>query len=540
MIYSGGAIEDELPARDLTAFTLRRAPALGDKPALIDGITGRELSYAELQRAVRAFAAGLAERGFAKGDTFAIFMPNVPEYAIAFHGALAAGGQCTTANPLYTGRELGFQLRDAGARLLLTVPAFVEVAREAAADAGCELVVLGDAENGIPFSKLLGDPDAAPEVEINPASDIAAIPYSSGTTGLPKGVMLSHRNLVANMIQSEAVLGVTSQDVVIANMPFFHCYGLCLILNMGLSVGATLVTQPRFDFEQFLDLIERYRATRCYIVPPIALALAKHAAVEGRDLSSLRHIVCGAAPLGAEIADACEERVGCRVTQGYGMTETSPITHLVPPLGDINKPGSIGVPIPGTECRLVDHDTGQDVERGEPGEIWLRGPQVMQGYLNNPEATAAMIDSQGWLHSGDVGVVDEDGWFTIVDRVKELIKYKGFQVAPAELEAILITHPQVADCAVIGMPDERAGEIPKAFVVPAAGEVDTRALAEFISTQVAPHKKIREFEVIDEIPKSPLGEDSAADAARPGARTSLGRLSRRGARSLGVSRRAPS
>jgi len=506
MIYSGGAIEDELPARDLTAFTLRRAPALGDKPALIDGITGRELSYAELQRAVRAFAAGLAERGFAKGDTFAIFMPNVPEYAIAFHGALAAGGQCTTANPLYTGRELGFQLRDAGARLLLTVPAFVEVAREAAADAGCELVVLGDAENGIPFSKLLGDPDAAPEVEINPASDIAAIPYSSGTTGLPKGVMLSHRNLVANMIQSEAVLGVTSQDVVIANMPFFHCYGLCLILNMGLSVGATLVTQPRFDFEQFLDLIERYRATRCYIVPPIALALAKHAAVEGRDLSSLRHIVCGAAPLGAEIADACEERVGCRVTQGYGMTETSPITHLVPPLGDINKPGSIGVPIPGTECRLVDHDTGQDVERGEPGEIWLRGPQVMQGYLNNPEATAAMIDSQGWLHSGDVGVVDEDGWFTIVDRVKELIKYKGFQVAPAELEAILITHPQVADCAVIGMPDERAGEIPKAFVVPAAGEVDTRALAEFISTQVAPHKKIREFEVIDEIPKSPSGK----------------------------------
>jgi len=178
----------------------------------------------------------------------------------------------------------------------------------------------------------------------------------------------------------------------------------------------------------------------------------------------------------------------------------------VSPLGDINKPGSIGVPIPGTECRLVDHDTGQDVERGEPGEIWLRGPQVMQGYLNNPEATAAMIDSQGWLHSGDVGVVDEDGWFTIVDRVKELIKYKGFQVAPAELEAILITHPQVADCAVIGMPDERAGEIPKAFVVPAAGEVDTRALAEFISTQVAPHKKIREFEVIDEIPKSPSGK----------------------------------
>jgi acyl-CoA synthetase (AMP-forming)/AMP-acid ligase II len=506
MIHSGGPLEADIPDVDLTSFTLQRAGQLGDKPALIDGGSGRALSYSELDRSVRSYAAGLAARGFAKGDTFGIFMPNVPEYAVAFHGVLAAGGRCTTANPLYTARELGFQLADAGASMLLTVAPFLEVAREAAAHAGCEVFVLGEADGAASFSELLGDPAATPDIAIDPANDIAAIPYSSGTTGLPKGVMLSHSNLVANMIQSEAVLGVTSDDVVIAMLPFFHCYGLCVILNLGLRAGATLITHARFEFEQFLDLVERHRATRGYVVPPIALALAKHPAVEGRDLSSLRHVLCGAAPLGADLADACERRIGCPVTQGYGMTEMSPITHLVPPFGELNKPGSIGPPIPGTECRLVDPDTGEEVGAGERGELWMRGPHVMQGYLGNPEATAAMIDPDGWLHSGDVAVVDDDGWFTIVDRVKELIKYKAFQVAPAELEAILITHPEVADCAVVGIPDEEAGELPKAFVVAAGDELDLAAVSQFVADQVAPHKRLRAIEVIEEIPKSPSGK----------------------------------
>ena len=420
---------------------------------------------------------------------------------------MTAGGRCTTANPLYTARELGKKLADSHAGMLLTAPAFLHVSLAAAKRAGgCEVFVLGHSDRAASFGELLGDPDAAPRVAIDPALDIAALPYSSGTTGVSKGVMLSHRNLVANMVQSEGALGLSPDDVVIAVLPFFHVYGMCIIMNLGLLGGATLVTMPRFELEQFLDLLERYRVTRAYVVPPIALALARDPAVEGRDLSALRHIVCGAAPLGADLAEEVAERIGCSVSQGCGMTEMSPVTHLVPPGSTVRKPGSIGPPIPGTECRLVDPETGRDARPEEPGELWMRGPQVMQGYLGNPKATARMIDHQGWLHSGDVAAVDEEGWFTIVDRVKELIKYKGFQVAPAELEAILISHPQVADCAVIGVPDEEAGELPKAFVVPASDDLDIDALAAFLAEQVAPHKRVRAIELVAEIPKSPSGK----------------------------------
>jgi acyl-CoA synthetase (AMP-forming)/AMP-acid ligase II len=507
MIYSGGRLRQEIPEVDLGTFVLGRARGFGDRPALIDGPSGRSLSYAELERSVRSFAAGIAARGFAKGDTFAIHMPNVPEYAVAFHGVLAAGGRCTTANPLFTAAELAKQLVDSRARMLLTAAPFLGAAREAAEQAGnCEVFVLGAADEGQSFSELLGDPDAAPAVSIDPALDIAAIPYSSGTTGLMKGVMLSHRNLVANLVQGQAQHAFSAEDVVIAVLPFFHIYGLCVNMNQGLLAGATLVTMPRFELGQFLDLLERHRVTRALVVPPIALALAKHPAVEGRDLSALRSVGSGAAPLGAEIAREVAQRIGCSVSQGYGMTETSPVTHLVPSFSSAGKTGSIGPPLPGTECRLVDLETGEDAQLGERGELWIRGPQVMQGYLGNPQATAAMIDEDGWLRTGDVATVDEDGWFSIVDRVKELIKYKGFQVAPAELEAILITHPQVADCAVIGIPDDEAGELPKAFVVPAGDDLDTDALTSFVAAQVAPHKRIRAIELVEEIPKSPSGK----------------------------------
>jgi acyl-CoA synthetase (AMP-forming)/AMP-acid ligase II len=473
---------------------------------LIEGTTGRQISYAELERAVRSFAAGLVANGFGRGDMFAIYMSNAPEYAIAFHGALRAGGRCTTANPLYTARELSHQLADADARMLLTAPAFLETALEAGAQTGCEVFVLGDQSGGArPFSDLFGDPSDAPDVEVD-GDDIAAILYSSGTTGLPKGVMLSHRNLIVNMIQSGQVLSVGEDETTIAVLPFFHCYGLVCILNHGLLAGATIVTMPRFELNQFLATLERQRVTRAYVVPPIALALSKDPSVDGYDLSSLRHILCAAAPLGDELQQACSERLGCPVTQGYGMTEMSPITHLVPPFGSEVKPGSVGLPVPGTECRLVDPETGLDVGHGERGELWMRGPHVMHGYLNNPQATAGMIDADGWLHSGDVAVVDDDGWFAIVDRVKELIKFKGFQVAPAELEAILITHPHVSDCAVIGIPDEQAGELPKAFVVAARDDFDADGVMQFVAEQVAPFKRLRAIEVIDEIPKSPSGK----------------------------------
>jgi acyl-CoA synthetase (AMP-forming)/AMP-acid ligase II len=495
----------DIPDVDLASFTLRRAPQLGDKPALIDGASGRALSYAQLVRAVHGFAAGLAARGFGKGDTFCICVPNVPEFAVAFHGVVAAGGRCTTANPTYTARELGHQLADTNARMLLTVPHSLEVAREAAPPTGCELYVLGEGDGAISFSALLGEPAAAPDVAIDPARDIAGILYSGGTTGLPKGVLLSHRNLIATLVQAEGALGVTSEDVVIAALPFFHVYGLHVILNMALQAGATVVTLPRFELGRFLDLVERHRVTRGYIVPAMARALAADPAVEGRDLSALRHLLSAAAPLGPALTEACERRLGCRVSEGFGMTEMSGITHVVPPFGDRRKPGSIGPAIPGVQCRLVDPDTSQEVARGERGELWMRGPKVMRGYLNNPQATAAMIDPDGWLRSGDIAVVDDDGWFEIVGRIKEIIKYKGFQVFPAELEMILSAHPGVADCAVIGAADEEAGEVPKAFVVPAGDDLDHDSVMRFVAERVAPYKRIRAIQLVHQIPKSPSG-----------------------------------
>jgi acyl-CoA synthetase (AMP-forming)/AMP-acid ligase II len=354
-------------------------------------------------------------------------------------------------------------------------------------------------------TELMGDPDAAPDVAIDPRRDLAVLPYSSGTTGLPKGVMLTHSNLVANMLQIQDGFPISDEDVLIGVLPFFHIYGQTVIMNQGLWQGATIVTMPRFDLEQFLGLIEEHGVTRAYVVPPIALALAKHPAVEGRDLSSIEVIMSGAAPLGADLAGQVADRVACKMIQGYGLTETSPVTHVIRPHGE-NRPGSIGRPLAGTECRVVDPETGVDVAEGERGELWVRGPQVMAGYLNNEEATAATIDADGWLHTGDIAVRDADGFYEIVDRLKELIKYKGFQVPPAELEALLITHPDVADVAVIGVPDEDCGELPKAFVVPAGDSLDVDGLIGFVAERVSPQKHVRLIEEIDEIPKSPSGK----------------------------------
>jgi acyl-CoA synthetase (AMP-forming)/AMP-acid ligase II len=502
----------EIPTSDVSSFVLERSAELGDEPALIDGPSGRELSYAELALSVRALAAGLAARGFGKGDVLGIYMPNLPEYAIAFHGACSAGGKCTTMNPLYTAGEVAHQLEDSGARMLLTIPALLEAAREAAGRAGvADVAVVGEADpqsrgagGTIPFADLLGDPDDAPEPDIDPAADLAVLPYSSGTTGLPKGVMLTHRNLVANLNQVQAAMPIETDDVLVGVLPFFHIYGMTVIMNQGLRAGATIVTMPRFDLDQFLGLIEQHGVTRAYVVPPIALALAKHPAVDNYDLSKLDTIMSGAAPLGPELQDRVADRIGCKVVQGYGLTETSPVTHLIRPDGE-NRPGSIGPPVAMTECRIVDPE-GTDVPEGERGELWMRGPQVMSGYLNNPDASAATVDDEGWLHSGDVAIVDGDGYFQIVDRLKELIKYKGYQVAPAELEALIVNHPGVNDVAVIGVADEECGELPKAYIVPSDQGVDPDELMAWVGEQVSPQKKIRLVELAEEIPKSPSGK----------------------------------
>ena len=484
MIHTSTEQNVEIPETDISSFVLGEAAARGDRDALVDGPSGRCLSYRALGEQVRGLAAGLAARGIEKGEVVAIYMPNLPEYALVFHGVCTAGAVNTTVNPLYTAGELAYQLRDSGARMLVTVPPFLDAAREAAEEVGgIELVVVGEAEGATPLGELIAPGAGPPDTTIDPGKDLAVLPYSSGTTGMPKGVMLTHRNLVANVNQTNALLRVGPEDVLIGVLPFFHIYGMTVIMNLALYAGARVVTMPRFELEQFLDLIETHNVTHIFIVPPIALALAKHPAVEGRDLSSLRVTMSGAAPLGAELADQVSERIGGVVMQGYGLTETSPVTHGNPIDPGRVKPGTIGPPVPETECRLVDPESGEDLGIGERGELWIRGPQVMSGYLNNPEATAATIDEDGWLHTGDVAVVDEDGYFQIVDRLKELIKYKGFQVPPAELEALLISHPAVTDAAVIGVPDEEAGELPKAFVV-AEEEASDEELLEFVAERV--------------------------------------------------------
>lgn len=506
MLFRSPYEDVEIPEITLTEAVLRRADDLADKTALIDGTTRRTLTYGELRRAVQQVAAGLAARGFQKGDVFAIFSPNVPEYAVAFLAVAMLGGINTTINPVYTADELAHQLKDAGAKYLLTVPQLMDKASEASSGSAVqEIFVFGEAAGATPFASLMENDGVVPVTEINPREDIVALPYSSGTTGVAKGVMLTHYNMVANLFQLEEHDCTSERDTLIAVLPFFHIYGMNVIMNLGLFNGATIVTMPRFDLEQFLNAMQTYKVTRAHLVPPIILALAKHPVIANYDLSNLELIMSGAAPLGENLITACCQRLGCVIKQGYGLTETSPVTHMCSEKPAEIKNGSIGQCIPSTECKIVQLETGEALGIRQEGELYIRGPQVMKGYLNRPENTAQTIDQEGWLHTGDIGYADEEGHFFIVDRAKELIKYKGFQVAPAELEAVLLSHPMIADAAVIPCADEEAGEVPKAFVV-LKGEASAEEIKEYVAERVAPYKKIRQLEFIEQIPKSPSGK----------------------------------
>lgn len=505
MIFRGPEAPIAIPNVALTPFLLERAALHGDKPAFIDGASGRALTFRSWADAVRRTAAGLAERGLRRGEAVAIYSPNLPEYAVAFHAVSLAGGIVTTINPLYTPAELAQQIKDAGARYLVTVPACLSRVQPVVEGRDMrELFVFGEADGATPFAALMASGGDVPDPLVNPREDLVVLPYSSGTTGLPKGVMLTHYNLVANILQSARALELVESDVMLGVLPFFHIYGLLVIMNLAAYVGATAVTMPRFDLEQCLELVQRYGITFAPVVPPIILALAKHPIVDKYDLSSLRVVFSGAAPLGAALAKAASERLHCHVVQGYGLTETSPVTHSTRTATAYNCAG-IGPPIPNTEAKVVDLLTGSELGANQEGEICVRGPQVMKGYLNQPAATAAMIDADGWLHTGDIGYADDSGCFFVVDRAKELIKYKGMQVAPAELEAILLSHSCVADAAVVPLANDEAGEVPKAFVVlkqPATAD----ELMTYVSERVAPHKKVRALEVIEQIPKSASGK----------------------------------
>jgi acyl-CoA synthetase (AMP-forming)/AMP-acid ligase II len=506
MIFRGPYPDVAIPEVSLTDFIFATTGNFKDKPALVDEASGRSMTYAEFEDAVRRVASSLARKGFEKGDVFAIFSTNCIEYAVTFHAVAMLGGIVSPLNPLYTAEEATFQLRDAGAKFLVTVPLCIEKASAAAKAAGIEeLFVFGDSEGATAFNSLLESDGEVPSVTIDPKNDLVALPYSSGTTGLPKGVMLTHYNIVANMCQMDGLDYFHHKDILLCVLPLFHIYGLVVVLNMGLHLGSTIVLMPRFDLEQFLEAIQKYRVTLSHIVPPIVLKLARDPLVDNYDLSSLRMIFSGAAPLGAELSRECMDRIKCGIRQGYGMTETSPVTHSSPADPARMKHGSVGTAAPNTEVRLVDPASGAELGPNEEGEICVRGPQIMKGYLNNLEATARTIDADYWLHTGDIGYADEDGHFFVVDRVKELIKYKGFQVAPAELEAVLLTHPAIADAAVIPVRDDEAGEVPKAFVV-IKQETSAADIMEFVAARVAPHKRIREVEFISQIPKSLSGK----------------------------------
>ena len=507
-----------LEATPATLPQLVRDAAARDpgRPALVDGATGTEVSRATLAARLDRVAAGLAVRGFRPGDVLAVQAPNMPPWAGVALGAMAAGGVVTGINPLATHEEITAQLSDADAAVIVTVPALVEQARKAAAECPGvrDVVVIGAtteaaaataaATNAVTtIAELLSSGAPTPHVAPDPGQ-LALLPYSSGTTGLPKGVMLTHANLTAAVRQLGAGLRLTARDTVLALAPFGHVMGFVVCLAAPLAAGATVVTLPRFDLGTFLAAIERHRVTVLPVPPPVAAALARHPAVADYDLSHLELIVSGGAPLSAELQGALAARFPHAVVgQGYGLTETTATIPVPDRRGDPH--GSVGRLAPGTELRVVDSETGRDLPSGETGELWARGPQVMFGYLRRPDATAQLIDPDGWLHTGDLGRIDTDGNIFVVDRLKELIKVNAYQVAPAELEALLTAHPHVADAAVVPRPDPATGQTPVALVV-ADGALDPDELRTWVAERVAPHKRIRAVRLVAEIPRTPSGK----------------------------------
>lgn len=506
-IVEGPALAAPIPSITLPQLVRERARRHPDLAALVEASSGRRLTYGELDHRIGRAAAGLAALGFRPGDLLLMCAPNSPEWPVIALGAMAAGGAVSGANPQYAAADLAHQIEDSGARFVCTTPSGVAVVREAAARSGQALPIVvlgGDAPDGtIAFERLIACDDAEPHWS-GDLDALAALPYSSGTTGLSKGVRLTHRTLVANVLQVDQMLPLPRGTVVLAFLPMFHIYGFAAITMSSLVGGATVVTLPRFEPEAFVSAIETYRVNRVGVVPPVVQFLATHPMIEGRDLSSLERVGSGAAPLGAEVEDRLVARLGRPVTQGYGMTESSGVWATTP-LGQ-GRRGSSGLLLPGTQACVVDIESGADVPRGQTGELWFRGPQAFTGYHRQPEATAATITPDGWVRTGDIGHFDADGYLFVTDRLKELIKVKGFQVAPAELEALLFTHPDVADAAVIGRADERAGELPVAYVVPRSKTLDATALQDWVAERVVAYKRLAAVVLCESIPKTAAGK----------------------------------
>lgn len=502
----------------LHSYCFEKLDELREKPCLIQGSNGKIYSYGEVELISRKVASGLAKLGFKKGDVVMLLLPNCPEFVFVFLGASMAGAIATTANPFYTPSDIAKQRGASGARLIVTYAACVEKLRDLMENHGVQVITIDNPPKGCEHISLLLDGD---ENEYRPADcivqpdDTVALPYSSGTTGLPKGVMLTHKGLVSSVAQQvdgeNPNLYLHSEDVVLCVLPLFHIYSLNSVLLCSLRAGSAILLMHKFEIGSLLDLVQRFKVTVAPVVPPIVLAFAKNALVESYDLSSIRVVLSGAAPLGKELEDALRLRLPkATFGQGYGMTEAGPVLSMC--LAFAKEPfpmksGSCGTVVRNAQMKIIDPDTGTCLPYNQPGEICIRGPQIMKGYLNDAESTARTIDEDGWLHTGDIGYIDDDEEVFIVDRVKEIIKYKGFQVPPAELEAILITHPSIADAAVVPQKDEVAGEVPVAFVVRSNGfDLTEDEIKQFVAKQVVFYKKLHKVYFIHAIPKSPSGK----------------------------------
>ncbi len=492
----------------------------GEKTALVDASCGRRLSYAEYGATVEALARGLVAAGVKPGEVIAIFLCNSWEFCAAYHAATLAGAIPTLLNPTYRAREVRHQLGNSGAAFLITDGPNIDGINLAGLPNLRRVFCTREQGSGAEaFSDLLRPVSAVlPLPGVSSLKTLAALPYSSGTTGLPKGVMLSHHNLVANVYQllgpGAVTLGVA--DNILCFLPLYHIYGLNVMLNPALMTGATLVLMPRFNVEQLGALLPQEKITMMPLVPPAmnALCLAAEAGQFPKD-HTVQWVKSGAAPLAPELPRRFTALTGILVRQGYGMTEASPVTHVGYLEPELYRPDSIGHPVAETECRVIapelaaSAESAAEVATGEPGELVMRGPQFMQGYWKEPDATAAVL-RDGWYWSGDVVTRDAEGFYRVVDRRKEMIKYKGFPVAPAEVEAVLLEHPAVRECGVVGRPDAAAGEIPVAFVALrdgfATGKKMEEELSAFVAERLTRYKQPREVHFVEVVPKTASGK----------------------------------